>query len=362
MKKIAYFVSGHGFGHAVRSALVVGELYKLGFECEIISSAPRFIFDVNLRGVEFKYRRTVSDVGVVQQDALKIDLPVTRKAWEKIMLHESKWIDMNLHFFESSGPVAVVADIVPSALTLAKRAGLPSFLVATFTWDWILDYYKDEDARFSEIAARLNERYMTAQRMIYTPLSFGLPQVEPKNKVSLIAKKSLAEKDELRKKLGIDNRPAFLVSFGGCGLDEIEKMKLEEMDDFQFLFLAQEKTRKNNKFFFTNDDVNHEDLVALSDAVITKPGYGVCAESILNRTPMIYTSRGKFAEYEPLVSEMQKYIPARYIGNEELLGGGLRPYLESVPQFTDAHLVNPCGDAADPGTGAMEAAAIIAGL
>ncbi len=355
MKKIAYFVSGHGFGHAVRSALVVRELHKLGFECEIISSAPGFIFDVNLRGVEFEYRHMVSDVGVVQPDALHIDLPVTLKAWEKIMQHESKWIDMHLHFFESSKPVAVVADIVPSALTLAKRAGLPSFLVATFTWDWILDYYNDEDVRFSEIAARLRERYMTAQTMICTPLSFGLPQVEPKKTVSLIAQKSRAEKDELRKELGLDNRPAFLVSFGGCGLAEIESMKLEEMDDFQFIFLAQEKARKKNIFFFTNDDTNHEDLVALSDAVITKPGYGMCAEAILNRTPMIYTSRGKFAEYEPLVNEMQKYIPARFIGNEELFGGGLRPYLENVPKFTDEHLT-------DPGAGAMEAARIIAGL
>jgi len=90
--------------------------------------------------------------------------------------------------------------------------------------------------------------------------------------------------------------------------------------------------------------------VTASDAIITKPGYGVCAEAILNRRPIIYTSRGNFAEYAPLADEAKRYIPMRHISNEELFSGGLKEKLVDLPQFHDGLLT-------DTGNGAVEAAA-----
>lgn len=354
MKRVLYYISGHGFGHAVRSAQVVRELFQRGIQCEILSSAPRYIFDCNLRDVRFHYHYLENDIGVRQRGSLEVDLQATIQGWSECLAGEKDWMEAQLRLARDIKPDAIVGDITPFAFPLARRAGLPSFLVASFTWDWILDFYKDDAAAFGEIAARLREHYLLADQLIYTPLSFGLPPVKKARLVPLIGKRSSFSREELRDRLKLDSRPAFLISFGGFGLREMEKLGLDGMKDFQFIFLAGKDKKDGNLISFSGGSAAHEDLVAVSDAVITKPGYGISAEAILNATPMIYTSRGKFAEYEPLVEELKRYIPTSCISNEELFSGGLKPYLERPPRFSDGLLT-------DPGTGAGDAAEIIGG-
>ena len=52
--------------------------------------------------------------------------------------------------------------------------------------------------------------------------------------------------------------------------------------------------------------VRYEDLVRASDAILSKPGYGIVAECIANGTSLVYTSRGRFAEYPRLVEGIEQ--------------------------------------------------------
>jgi UDP:flavonoid glycosyltransferase YjiC (YdhE family) len=339
LKKALFYVSGHGFGHAVRSALLVKEFYKAGIRTEIISSAERFIFDVNLKGTDYGYRRAVSDIGVVQNDAITVDIPSTLKEWTDLLKTEGVWFQHELGVCRSLKPDIIISDTVPFPLKLAKEAGIPSMLLATFTWDWILRYYSDDDERFSAIADRLEEHYSHASMLFTTPLSFGLPEIGDWIKVPLIGKRSGHSKESLREKLGLDDRPAYLVSFGGMGISNIENFGLRELTEFQFLVFSENPTgRSGNLIRVRNGDFDHADIVKASDGVISKPGYGVSAECILNHTPLIYTEREKFAEYEPMVRELKNYLPMAHIPNSELYSGGLGPVLNREFKFTDSHI------------------------
>ncbi|MCK7523822.1 MAG: hypothetical protein MZV64_42470 [Ignavibacteriales bacterium] len=55
--------------------------------------------------------------------------------------------------------------------------------------------------------------------------------------------------------------------------------------------------------------LRYEDLVRAADVVVTKPGYGIIAECIANDTAILYTDRGRFAEYDVLVDAMPR-LPA----------------------------------------------------
>ena len=44
------------------------------------------------------------------------------------------------------------------------------------------------------------------------------------------------------------------------------------------------------------------------DVVVTKPGYGIISECIANDTAMLYTSRGRFVEYDVMVAEMPRFL------------------------------------------------------
>jgi hypothetical protein len=65
----------------------------------------------------------------------------------------------------------------------------------------------------------------------------------------------------------------------------------------------------------------YEDLVRAADAVVTKPGYGIISDCVANGTAMLYTSRGRFAEYDVLVAEMPRVLRCRFIDLESLLAG-----------------------------------------
>ena len=67
-----------------------------------------------------------------------------------------------------------------------------------------------------------------------------------------------------------------------------------------------------------------------ADVVVTKPGYGIISEAIANDTALLYTSRGRFVEYDVLVREMPRYLRAQFIEQDDLLRGNWAPALEKL--------------------------------
>ena len=72
------------------------------------------------------------------------------------------------------------------------------------------------------------------------------------------------------------------------------------------------------------------DLVAAADLVVTKPGYGIIADCVANRTPMLYTSRGRFVEYDVMVDEMPRFLKCEFIDLEAFLAGRWRSALRRL--------------------------------
>lgn len=65
----------------------------------------------------------------------------------------------------------------------------------------------------------------------------------------------------------------------------------------------------------------YADLVAAADVVVTKPGYGIVSECIANGASVLYTSRGRFAEYGVFVREMSSMVRCHYISSDDLKAG-----------------------------------------
>ena len=64
--------------------------------------------------------------------------------------------------------------------------------------------------------------------------------------------------------------------------------------------------------------------------VVTKPGYGIIAECIANGTAMLYTSRGRFAEYDVLVRGCPASPGAATSIRHDLLAGRWGAHLDGL--------------------------------
>jgi L-arabinokinase len=65
----------------------------------------------------------------------------------------------------------------------------------------------------------------------------------------------------------------------------------------------------------------YADLVAASDVVVSKPGYGIVSECVANGTALAYTSRGRFREYDVMLAEMPGVLRCRFLPQGDLMEG-----------------------------------------
>jgi hypothetical protein len=63
---------------------------------------------------------------------------------------------------------------------------------------------------------------------------------------------------------------------------------------------------------------------------VTKPGYGIVSECIANGTSLLYTSRGRFPEYDLFVREMPAWLRCRYIAPDDLRAGRWTDAIQSL--------------------------------
>ena len=129
--------------------------------------------------------------------------------------------------------------------------------------------------------------------------------------IPFIARRSTRDAGDTRRALGLTgDRPAVLPSFGAYGAD-LPLALLRRSDSFALVEPAPDPPPG---WFY-------QDLVAAADVVVSKPGYGIVSECVANDTALLYTSRGRFIEYDVFVAEMPHVLRCRYISQQDLLAG-----------------------------------------
>lgn len=96
------------------------------------------------------------------------------------------------------------------------------------------------------------------------------------------------------------------------------------------------------------------DLLASSDALVTKPGYGAFAEAACNGIPALTLRRPGWPEEPWLVDWLKRVLPCADLSREDLDAGTFTGALEAL-------LARPRPEPVRP-TGAAQAAAILAGM
>jgi len=299
----------------------------------VTSSAPRSRF-ATIPG-DFTYRQLACDVGLVQRDALVIDLLATVDAcrafaatWPERLEAETRWL-------RESGTSAVVGDVPPLAFAAAAGAGVPSVAVTNFSWDWIYGHLAASEPALADAARQARAAYVNASLLLRLPFAGDLSAFPRIEDVPLVARQPTLEPREARRRLGLGARPAVLLSFGGIGLRPPPPQALGQMGDYDFLIEGAGESGPPNVHSvdegrLTALGLGYEDVVSAADVVVTKPGYGIVSDAIAGRTRIVYTDRGDFPEYPVMVAEMGRYLPSVHLGNEEVRAGHVTEAIEAV--------------------------------
>ena len=352
---LAFYISGHGYGHASRQIEIINAVARRLPDARVMirSSASRKLFErtVNAR---FDLDDRPVDTGVAQIDSLRLDEAKTlRTAAEFYRTFDARTRD-EAGVLQSYGARFVVSDAPPLGCSAAALAGIPSVVVSNFTWDWIYSTYSEHLASAQDVIPEIQRAYRHSDAAWRLPMHGGFETFEQIVDIPFVARHATHSRDETRERLGLPpDRRLALSSFGGYGADDIDFASLDSTAEWDVVLTGDAAapalpagTRFVRESSLYGAGLRYEDLVAASDAVVTKPGYGIISECIANGTPIVYSSRGRFAEYDVLICEMPRYLRCAYIERESLLAGRWRAALDAAVN-SPAPLENPATNGAD---------------
>src|SRR5262249_13633120 len=137
----------------------------------------------------------------------------------------------------------------------------------------------------------------------------AFPRIED---VPLIGRRSTAERTETRRRLGLPlDAPLVLFSFGGHVSKGPDAAQLGLIEGYAFVTTGPDGEggrairRGRNLFVLPELASSYVDLLAASDVVIMKPGYGIVADLLANRVPALYVSREGFREEPVLIQALE---------------------------------------------------------
>jgi hypothetical protein len=309
---ILFYISGHGLGHASRDIEVIHAILALRPDARIVvrTGAQQWLFALTAPGVELQPCEV--DTGIVQIDSLRLDEDRTADEAVRFYAGFDRLVAEEANLLRQLEADLVVGDIPPLAFAAAARAGIPSVAVGNFTWDWIYTAYPAFARLAPDVLSIIRCAYSHATVALRLPLHGGFePMAAVTRDVPLIARRSVLNRSDVRRALSCPgDTPIALLSFGAYGVG-LPMEAVSQSKRFRVISAVREPPA----------GLRYEDLVAASDVVISKPGYGIVSECIANGAALLYTSRGRFAEYEVFVEEMPRLLRCRYISQDNLLAG-----------------------------------------
>jgi len=343
---IAYYVTAHGYGHGVRSCDILRAVNQMrpGLPIVIVSDLPAAFFQARLNLGSFVHRPGSFDVGMVQPDSIRVDVPATLLKVEALYARREELIEREVSFLAGEGVGLVVADIPAIPLQAAAKSGIPRITVGNFAWDWIYSAYQAQDQRWAAVSRAFAEDYGKADLLLRLPFHEQMSAFPCVEDIPLVASPGRARRAEMAEITGArQDRPWVLLSFTTLEWDDRALESVGRIDGYEFFTVRPLYWERRNIHPIDREVIPFSDIVASVDAVLSKPGFGILSECIANRKPLIYAERSGFLEYPILESAIKRYLRHVHIPTERLYRGDLREALDAVWDLPEPPEAIPLG-------------------
>jgi hypothetical protein len=232
------------------------------------------------------------------------------------------------------GIAAVLCDAPSIPLVAARRALVPGFLMSNFTWADIYAPYARAvgTARAKRLVAELRADYRQAVGTFRMEPAMRMSWLTPIINVGMVVKHGRDRRAALCRLTGLDRRDKLVYLYlGRYGQSDLDWSRLKRFAAKGIHFLSYHPApvgRLDNLHVIPAAEWPGSDLIASSDAILAKAGYGTACEAMACGTPMIYPPRWGFAEFRSLDRSLRGWAGGLPVSSRDFRGLKLDHLLE----------------------------------
>lgn len=293
-------------GHATRAVALI-RILKSQYEIIIRNSNNVDFLQKSLNLVPIS--STLTDVGPkIKPDGISLD-----KENSKIIL--SDWINsieknatIENDFLLKIKPDLVISDISAMPFLAAKKSGISSIALSNFSWLDVLSFISSNEIEI------LDQCYSYADFAIKLPFGTKMSHFSHIQKAELVSRDLTQSKKEIREHLGLNSSDLVITfALGNSNMN----INLNFDNDVKIITLGGNAITDKN-IVSLNSWVEGQDIIAASDLVICKCGFGVISECLSNGIPFFYIVDDHHLEQKAMSDELASLHLGRRITFSDL--------------------------------------------
>ena len=334
MPHLVASISGHGYGHVAQTAPILNLLHERlpQLRLTVRSAVPLAHLRSRIH-VPFDHLPSHGDIGMVMTSALDVDINDSRTAYRAFHADWDARVANEARLLRDLGADAVFSNVGYLPLAGAQRAGIANAALCSLNWFDIYRHYADDDT----VAAQIHACYANADAFLRATPGMAmntLPNLVP---VAPIAALGRDRRDELVRLLRLSkDEKLVLVSMGGI-TSRLPIERWPHIDSVRWLVQENWRVDHPDAVVLESLPMSFGNLLASSDALLCKPGYGSFVEAACSGTPVLYVNRPDWPESPALIEWLQQNGVCREVSRDQLERGDIAQDLSSLwsaPQVT----------------------------
>ncbi len=323
-------ISPHGFGHLSQSAAVLNALRALNAELRLTlrTALPRSALERRIDG-PFELQAATDDFGMVQHDALGVNVEASARRYAELHRSWEQRVGRVAAELATAAPDLVLADVPYLTLAAAKRAGVPAVAMCCLNWADIYRHYCADRPESEAILGHMEAAYNDADLFLRTHPSMPMAFLRNALDIGPVMKPGRNRRSEFEHRFGLGDDKLVLVAVGGIHL----RLPIEEWPRIAGVrWVVQRDWQVEHPDAITLEDLKlpFTDVVASSDLLITKPGYGSFTEAAGNGIPVLYMPRPGWPEAPYLERWLQRNARAQVLMTQDWQSRSFSEAVESL--------------------------------
>jgi UDP:flavonoid glycosyltransferase YjiC (YdhE family) len=362
-KHVVVAISSHGFGHLAQVAPVLNQFALETIQTAQTDPSIRFTLRTKLPASQITQRVRVpfaiddvaDDFGMQMRSALETDLPASLSRYQALHADWSRHVDRAAEQLTEQAADLVFADIPYMTLAGASHAGIASVAMCSLNWaDVLLQSVRACPAALSQagVSSQAFERILQTMRDAYASATVFLQPTPSMPMVGLANARSIGVVGESppqdcretlnrwvqRTHLQKNNKQAsrkqtanqqipdawlVLVSMGGIPTKMQPANWPTHCNGRPVIYLVTAALANQHPHAVVIDGhaPAYQTLIAASDLVLTKPGYGTFVEACAAGTPILCLARTDWPESDALMRWVSDSGHVQIITPEQLPAG-----------------------------------------